>query len=387
MPHRVQLSRRQFLGAATAAAVASSAPQRAAAGGAEVAKQPPFEIHQIQGSAGERGRSYGRQFREEIAAFLDREIYSSFVGHPATREQLLGYARQCASAVRDFSPEVHEELLGIAEGSGLAPEEAVLITLHEELYHRSDLPLPSHCTAVAAGPPATAKKGCFVGQTWDWMPSVAGLSTMLRWETENGPSVLAYAYPGLWIGAGLNSAGLALCWTSADLGKQELKPRVGVPSYALIAHLLYQPTLEAALTEARKGAHAGWFTFVMADGEGRLANIEGSPAELAIEEHQGLLSRVSYGSRRMTKTPAGKPVELHPRCAKMYELLEADRGRIDLATMQRYFADPSCGICAGANTLDLMVFDTVQRQAWLSRGESYGLAWRRFGFEEATAVE
>ena len=41
----------------------------------------------------------------------------------------------------------------MAEGSGLRPEEIVLITLHEELYHRGVLPKVPHCTAVSVGPP------------------------------------------------------------------------------------------------------------------------------------------------------------------------------------------------------------------------------------------
>lgn len=40
---------------------------------------------------------------------------------------------------------------------------------------------------------------------------------MTLWKRAAGPSVLAYSYPGLWISAGLNSSGIALCWTSAAL--------------------------------------------------------------------------------------------------------------------------------------------------------------------------
>jgi hypothetical protein len=82
----------------------------------------------------------------------------------------------------------------------------------------------------------------------------------------------------------------------------------------------------------------------------------------------------------MTKTPASSNVAFHDRCRKMYDLLEADRGKIDRELMQRYFADPACEICVGPSTLDLMVFDTAERVAWLSRGESHGLEWRRFAF-------
>jgi hypothetical protein len=334
----------------------------------------------IAGGPRDRGRAYGRSFRDAIRSFLDREIYRAFIGKPSPREAMLRYAGACARAVRAFSAELHEEMEGVAEGSGLRLEEVVLLNLHEELGRKKVLPAVGHCTAVAVGPPDTAGH-TFVGQTWDWMPSVAGLSNMLLWQRSAGPSVLAYAFPGLWVGAGLNSAGLALCWTSA-MGGSASGPRVGVPSYALLTHLLYQPTLEAVAAEARRAKHAGWFTFVMADGKGDLLNVEGSPEAVAVEKHRGRLARVGFGSAAMTRTPKGARIKLHPRAHKMLDLLAAERGRNGRETFQRHFGDPKCAICVGKNTLDLMVFDTTERVAFVSRGPAYGLTWKRFTFAD-----
>ena len=63
---------------------------------------------------------------------------------------------------------------------------------------------------------------------------------------------------------GLNSAGLALCWTWGD-GMGIKSPRVGIPAYVLIAQMLYQDSLDAALEEVQRATHAGWFAFVLAD--------------------------------------------------------------------------------------------------------------------------
>jgi hypothetical protein len=56
---------------------------------------------------------------------------------------------------------------------------------------------------------------------------------------------------------GLNTAGVALVWTSVGSGN----PRIGIPSYVLIAHMMYQTSLKEALDEARRAKHAGFFTF------------------------------------------------------------------------------------------------------------------------------
>ena len=344
-------------------------------------KVAPFgDVTVISGSARERGRQYGKQFSDGIHEFLDREIYTAFVGQPAKKDDLLRYAGACAKVIRTECPVIADELEGMAEGSGLRLEEHILLTLHEELYHRGVLPPVSHCTAVAVGKPETLHGTAFVGQTWDWMPSVAGMSTMLQWRRSEGPSLLAYAFPGLWVGAGLNANGLALCWTSADLGRSGQMARVGLPSYVLLAHLLYQENLDAVREAAHRNTHAGWFTFVMADGNGRLMNIEGSPEGIEVEEVTGRLIRIGFGSRRMSRTPADQLVKRHPRCLTMDNLLNEASGQIDLATLQRSFGEPNCGISVGTNTIDMMVFDSTHRTAHLSRGATYGVAWKDYCF-------
>ena len=348
------------------------------AGEPEVA---PFDAPTvISGTARERGRQYGARFADGIRTFLDREIYAVFSGQPALQDDLLRYAGACAGVIRTECPLIADELEGMAEGTGLRLEEHILLTLHEELYHRGVLPPVPHCTAVAAGPPETRDGIAYVGQTWDWMPSVAGLSTLLEWRRPEGPSLLAYAFPGLWVGAGLNANGLALCWTSAALGVAGQMPRIGLPSYVLLAHLLYQENLDAVRDAARRHAHAGWFTFVMADGSGRLMNIEGSPDDVEVEETTGRLVRVGFGTRRMNRTGADEAVPRHPRCPTMDKLLDAADGQVDLATLQQSFGEPSCGICVATNTIDMMVFETTRRTAHLSRGNTYGIARRQYGF-------
>jgi hypothetical protein len=343
---------------------------------------PPLAT--VSGRPRERGREYGRRFRDGIAAFLEREIYGAFLDRPSPRDELLAYAAACGGVIRFVCPIIHDELEGVAEGSGIALEEIVLLTLHEELYHRGVLPKVGHCTAVAVGPPETCDGATYVGQTWDWMQSAYGLSSMLEWRRGEGPSVLAYGYPGLWVGAGVNAAGVALCWTSAGLGEKGLGVRVGLPSYVLLTHLLYQESLDAALEEARRDRHAGWFTFVVGDAEGNLANVEGSPQGVVIERGKGRLMRVGFGSKGMASQRGSMP-EPHDRCEKLAALLDGTNGRTDRAALQGFFQEPGCGISVGKATIDMMVFDTVERRAYLSRGPSYGVDWRGFSFGELAA--
>jgi isopenicillin-N N-acyltransferase-like protein len=370
------LNRRAFVAGAAGLAASTRLPAQ------ESARVADATLTVISGSPRERGRQYGRAFKDAIRAFLDREIYQSFTKAAPMREEVLHYAGACAKVIRAYSPEITDELEGMAEGSGVSVEELVLVNNHEELWHRGVLPPIEKCTAIAAGPPATGDGHAYVAQTWDWMQTVYGLSNMLLWKRERGPSVLAYAYPGLWAGAGLNSAGIALCWTSGE-GLGIAGPRVGIPAYVLIAQILYQPTLDAVVEEAKRATHAGWFTFVLADAEGRLLNLEGTPKELAVEFGRGTLARVAYGSRQLLANGA----TLHARARGTAELMGRAAGKIDRAWMQRTCGDHGDegagrpGLCQHPGTIDAMVYDCTKREAYVTRGPGCTARWKKFTFE------
>jgi isopenicillin-N N-acyltransferase-like protein len=383
-------SRREFLQqVAGAAGVATGLTGSAAGPARELPKVPDHTLTVISGKPRERGKQYGTKFKDAMAAFLDREIYKKFTGDHASRDDLLRYAGQCAKAIKDYSPLIHDELEGMAEGSGLKLDEVVLLTLHEEAGKQGLLPKVQHCTALAAGPPDTSDGNTYVGQNWDWMLSAYGLSAMLHWKRPEGPSLLAYSYPGLWVGAGLNSAGVALCWTWGD--KRGIAgPRVGIPAYVLIAQMLYQDTLKGAVDEARRSTHAGWFTFVLADGKGNLANVEGTPQKLAIELGRGCLARADFGSREITGTPDGRPVKYHAKCQRMWDLLGGAKGKLDRGALQGFFADHKGDgtnrICVHDEkfdplSLDSMLFNCTTREAHIQRGPGCSNRWKTFRFE------
>jgi hypothetical protein len=340
-------------------------------------------------SARERGIAYGAHFKDDIRRFLQQEIYEALGSKPTPKDEMLKYAAACRKVIREVCPMVAEEIEGIAEGAGMTDEEIILIHAHEELYHRNKLPevAEGHCTAVAVSPVDSGDGHTYVGQTWDWMTRLAGVSSVVEWRRDDAPSVLAYGYPGMPMGAGLNSDGIALCWTSGGSPPRVDKapPRVGVPAYALITHLLAQKDIESVIREANRDKHSGWFTFVIADADGNLVNIEGSPHGVEIERSSDRLARSYYGTHKMTSAKPGQPPQLHPRCAQAYKLLERTPGKNDRKTLERYLTEREYGIMGWKSpknkTIDVMLFDTAARKAYVSRGPEYGLKWREYGFQ------
>src|SRR6185503_12756067 len=151
------LTRREFLAQTAIGAVAL----------AQDAPSLEHTIATISGTPRERGRQYGAKFKDAIRAFLNKEIYASFVGKPNAKEAILRFAGGCTKAVKEYSPLIFDEMEGMAEGTGLTIEETVLITNHEELWHRGVIPAQDHCTVFGAAPPDTKDGDTFVCQTWD----------------------------------------------------------------------------------------------------------------------------------------------------------------------------------------------------------------------------
>ena len=237
-------------------------------------------------------------------------------------------------------------------------EEIVLIHLHEEMQKVGVLPAVS-TTAFACRPAGYRRRAVLRGTDLDWMVSVYGLSTMHLWKRPEGPDVLRERLPRHvdWRWAQLRRARPLLdvggSKTSRDRGSAS---PVTVPSSSLPA------ILQAAAEEARRARQAGCFTFVLADGEGRLLNVEGSPTELAVEWERGGWRASGTAPGRCARTPAGERSR-RTRSAGAWRVLPAgSRGRLDRA-LQGFCGDHESTICKHPATLDAMLFDCTAREA------------------------
>jgi hypothetical protein len=341
---------------------------------------PPADV--FSGTAHERGEAYGKLYKNRLHDLLNKEIYEPFTDNPFSKEALTQYAAECGAFTREKCPLIAAECEGIAQGAGVTYEEIMLLNLDEELrLMAKKKKKPGHCTAVATSPSDSGDGHTYNGQTWDFSVRWAGKATMTEWQRTDAPSVLAYGYPGLPMGAGVNSAGIAITWTS---GGAKQTRHVGVPSYLLMGHFLAQPDIDSIIREANRNMHAGIFTFVISDAQGNLANVEGTPEETAIEQPEGRLARAYFGTRKLTRSPAGKPLKLNPRCQAMYDLLKQTSGQNDREMLQRYFTERDFSIVQWkspkAKTIDIMVFDSTARKAYVTRGPEFHLEWREFTF-------
>lgn len=224
-----------------------------------------------QPDARERGRAHGSLWRAEIhelaAIRLDlTRLRSQF----ATDDQVLAVAKLHLPVLEREAPDLHAELLGIAEGADLSPERIVV------LNHYTDLrDVPASVLGLEAPPaPAGAPDGCtqiylnglhgpILGQTWDMHATAEPFVRMIRIAPKNTDTeALCFTLTGCLGMAGLGHRGVAV--TINNLSTTD--GRVGLVWPALVRKLLAcSGAVEARGVLERTPLSAGHY-YVIADG-------------------------------------------------------------------------------------------------------------------------
>jgi hypothetical protein len=149
-------------------------------------------------------------------------------------------------------------------------------------------------------------------------------------------------------------------------------PRVGVPYYVWAAHILSQESLQAALEESQRANHAGWWTAVLTDAKGELANVEVRREKVVIETGRGHIARHQYGSREMTGTPGRDAVKLLGKAPQIVASIRSGQGEVDEQAIRKLMEQVG-------GTHDLMVFNATKRVVHIRRTQGKPtLPWQTF---------
>ncbi len=335
---------------------------------------------ELTGTARSCGRKYGALQAEMMAGFMELE---GLVG--GKHRQL---AAHCWREIMNWQPAIAEFMRGVAEGCERSVEEIALLSLHEEVVHST------HCTAFGAAGDATNGRGAIIGQNWDWSPRLYPWSSLLKMKTDTAPAALSYAYPGLWACAGLNEHGLSLVWTGSGY-YPNVPPKVGIPTYALIAAILQQKDCGDAIRLLKRTKNAGCFIFFLADADGDVNVVEGWPESVYVSRCESVIGRANHYLSDEARRSVDQQVPMASienntvsRCNRVMELLELHKGRIDGATAQAILRDHGVkrglDICQHPTpgresiTLDSFYLLPAKRELWLARGLPCRHQYERF---------
>lgn len=283
-----------------------------------------------------------------------------------------------ADHTRTLFPRCWEEIAGLAEGLGVAVEDAFLWNCRGDLVNRT----ADGCTSVAVRGGAVN----WLAHNEDGDPAFEASWRLVEVRPEGAPGFVGFVYPGSIPGHTFAATGAGLVQTVNNL--RSTVRRAGVPRMVLGRALLDAPSLDAAVDLLASASHAGGFHHLLAQaGDDRIFSVEAMPegcsviavaaryghANHAVHDHAApdraapgradtVAQIVTASSRdrqaRIAALLAG-PAPVADE-AGLHDLL-ADRGGPGLPIHRRAADDPD-----GENTLATAVFRIAGRTIRLS---------------------
>lgn len=164
----------------------------------------------------ERGADYGSQCRELIHGVLERYITFFNSGHAAVSwDDAREISKKFVPFIKAYSPELLEELEGVAEGSGASFDELLTLNSRSEAMtlvrrEKSDEEELDGCSSVAVLPEATADGHTILAQNWDTYTWQEYGTVILQVMKDDGADMMIVTEAGQLARYGMNQAGLAL---------------------------------------------------------------------------------------------------------------------------------------------------------------------------------
>lgn len=268
----------------------------------------------------ERGVQYGKEAREEIhtsIAYYKKKFEKKF-----SWNKVLEYSRDFQQAAARFSPEIADELQGIADGAGRTIEEIMAVNARYEL---SQFNWKQECsTGVFLS--GTAGKN-YLFKNCDLSQKVKNHLVVLHIIKKDGFRALGITEAGQLIRDGFNSCGIGLVNSALTSGLDGYG--VAVPGTVIRKKVWESRTFEEACAVQRNLYRTVSTNMLIACKDGRAVDFECYPGgEDLVSPTQGILST----GNRFTVQPSRNRTQDPDidRGIRLRELL--DRHRTDIST-------------------------------------------------------
>ena len=213
----------------------------------------------LSGNGYQRGLQHGQRLKKEIAELIGRWKKDLEAGMrlPADRfiANFLG-ATHFIPSIKKYTPDIYEEVRGIAEGSGQSFDDMLAFQLMDEYWVYEDRLIRDtvhhHCSAI--GIPARNGKPAFVSQNMDVNTWMDGYQVILHIQ-KNGvtPEQYILSCAGLVALNGLNEYGIGVCVNTL---MQLQASDDGLPVAFMIRGLLEKKDEKETLSFLTKTRHA-----------------------------------------------------------------------------------------------------------------------------------
>lgn len=350
---------------------------------------------ELEGTGRELGRAHGEALKDSITTLyekcMDCTVKQAYI--PTTEEELLGLAMRNYEFARDYAPDLLEEMLGIAEGSGLAAKKIMFL---QWLGEGLDLVYPQPATSLLKGPfLASLSPGCtafgavgkatsdgrvLVGQNFDLQSELYDYAVLLKIKKPE-MTLLLFTFAGVIGCQGLSSHKLAVVVNK--LIARDV--RAGVPYAFVVRRALEQKNLVEALWQIMMAERTAGINYLLAD-SGVIINIETTACHFdVLPMPDNIISHANHYKSSCLKEYEGMDrilADSFVRDAAMYNGIKNSYGQIDVSKAQQLLADHNSGypysICnhpaenvpyyRAHQTIASMICTPADLKAWLCWG-------------------
>ncbi len=293
-------------------------------------------------------------------------------GTKLSQERFRRRAAQFQPMFGRYCPHLLEEMRGLAEGAGIAFEDAMACSIRGELRSAH----AEGCTAYAIGRGGTAQHEVIAGQNADMGSNMIPLAYLLHLRPRDKPEVLIWTFGGMLGYHGMNSAGVAHFSNALNGGPRS---QFGMPEYVYERMMLECRSLEQVIDVLRKLPLASNENFMISDRQGNIADVEATTAglELLRDQGAGYLAHTNHFLSQRYATAENLKLRLAdsvPRLDRIKALIQLRYGSIEVDDIKRFLRDHSgnpTGICrhgGGMRTVVSMISEPAQRRMHVAFG-------------------
>jgi predicted choloylglycine hydrolase len=290
-----------------------------------------FPLIEVSGTAFQMGYQHGKQAEPIIRRYL--EWITKLTGKRAV--DLEANAMRFVPFIQKFSAAYLDEVYGLAEGARITLAQAVLCQVRAEASRSWD----GGCTAFALTGAATAGGITLAGQNQDLESEYEDVAIILKVRPNDGrPKAVMFTFAGQLGYAGMNQHGVANFVNA--LYNYRWQP--GLSFYPVRRVLLEQRSVDDCVRVLRANRTCSAANLVLADGQGRIADVECRPEGVEVYADDDPAARL-HTNHYVTKTfvhfEDGTLPDSVPRLKRVRELARKHWGHITVETMKEILAD------------------------------------------------
>ncbi|HSG68352.1 MAG TPA: C45 family peptidase, partial [Bacteroidales bacterium] len=216
----------------------------------------------LTGNGYELGLQHGQQLKPMVNRIVDRwkANVKSVTGLDPVKvmDDFFAYAA-FTPAIKKWTPELFEEIRGIADGAGNSFNEIFVLNLLDEFWVYLDDPSKHHCSGM--GVPARMGMPSFLSQNMDLENYTDSMQVIMHIAKDDGhPEQIILTHPGLIALNGMNETGVGVCVNTLMQLKASNK---GLPVAFIIRHIIGSTDRDQIIEFIKTVEHASGQNYII----------------------------------------------------------------------------------------------------------------------------